>query len=227
MNLLLLLKKTFVYQRVYYPLRMRQIKNVYEQRHAVFVKNGEAVLQKFVECMNQNKVAYWLEFGSLLGPFRDGEFVPNELDLDVGVFLSDAKQINRIMVDNGFVLCREFHVIGENGLEQTYEYNGVTIDLMFFYEENGEYWCNGAVIPMNRNNGRPFTHQVTSHHFAKFVCRDMEFKGMKVSVPANTEQHLIEIFGPGYKVYDPNFKVDLNKTFYPIEEKLGIGFFKS
>ena len=45
-----------------------------------------------------------------------------------------------------------------------------------------------------------------------------------MSVPVNTEEHLIEIFGPGYKVYDPNFKGDLNKVFYSWEEKTGIGF---
>lgn len=227
MNFQFLLKKTIIYRFIYYPIRVRRINERNKKRHEVFMLNGPEVLRKLVKCMDENNITYWLEFGSLLGPYRDGAFVPNERDLDVGAFLSDARLIYRAMTASGFKLCREFHIVGENGLEQTYEYNGVTIDFMFFFEEEGQYWCNGAVIPTQRRNGLPFVHQVTSHHFSKFTCKSFEFMGMNVSIPANTEQHLVEIFGEGFRVYDPNFKVDLNKTFYSMNCKKGIGFFVS
>ena len=219
-----LLKNTFLYKKIYYP-RVEKKRNAWKSKiREAFLKEGENALREFVNCMNNEGITYWLEFGSLLGAYRDGAFVPNELDLDVGVYLKDANKIYSTLQQNGSRKIRENHEVGENGLEQTYEYKGTTIDLMFFYEKDGKLWCDGALFPKNVKSGKYFDYIVTSHFFKPFVCCDFNFLGMTVSVPSNTEEHLIEIFGPGYKVYDPNFKVDLNKVFYYNGEKKGYGF---
>ena len=219
-----ILKRTWLYTKLYHPYRVAQRKKMVAEIREHFRKEGTNVLKAFVSCMNAHGITYWLEFGTLLGAYRDKDYVPNEMDLDVGLFLSDAKKAYEALIAAGFHLIREFHVVGENGLEQTYEYLGTTIDLMFFYSENDLLWCNGALFPSRIKLGKLIECNVTSHHFKSFICTEIEFKGIKVSVPANTEEHIIEIYGPGYKVYDPNFTMDYNKTIYPIEEKRAIGF---
>ena len=181
-----ILKKTFLYKHIYRPYRVKQEKAVADRKHTIFMQYGAQVLVHFAKSMQQAGLDYWLEFGTLLGAYRDGTFVPNELDLDVGAYLQDAPQIYKVLTQNGFRLVREFHVVGDNNMEQTYEYKGVTLDV--------------------------------------FTLGKITFLNTEMSVPANTEEHLIEIFGSGYKVYDPNFKGDLNKIVYPWEEKTGIGF---
>lgn len=226
MNIKSIIKKTCIYKKLIHPMILANIRAINQRKHELFVRDGHDALKAFVDCMDKNGITYWLEFGTLLGVYRDGDFVPNELDLDVGVYLRDAQKVFYSLTSSGFELVREFHVIGENGLEQTYKFRGTTIDLMFFYEKENLLWCNGAVFPNRYKLGRIFEHKVTAHHFERFDCTRMSFKDYTVSVPANTEEHLIEIFGPGYKVYDPDFKVDYNKVFYEKDQKKGFGFIK-
>lgn len=219
-----LINKSFLFRKLYHPYRVTQEKKRFIKKRELFIKEGESAFKAFVECMNNKDIVYWLEFGTLLGAYRDGDFVPNEIDIDMGVNLNDAQNIYHALIEAGFRLVREFHVVGENGLEQTYEYNGVTIDLMFFYEYDGKMWCNGSVITPKSPKNKIFTHAVTSHYYEPFSCSRMNFKGIDVSIPSNTEHHLIEIFGDSFRVYDPNFRGDLNKIYYPLSEKRGIGW---
>ena len=218
-----ILKRTLLYKYVYYPYSVKKSKERKQRMHETFVKEGKNVLKAFVECMNANHITYWLEYGSLLGAYRDGDFVPNELDLDVGVYLNDVNKVYHAMKNAGFKLVREFHVVGENGLEQTYEYNGITIDLMYFYEMDGMMWCNGVIFA-GKLSSKFTEYAVTAHHFKPFSCTTFDFLGMEVSIPSNAEEHLIETYGSNFRVYDPNFKVDLNKVFYSIDEKRAAGF---
>ena len=224
MNVKKFIKSTWLYKNIYYPNRVKKIKKIYQEKRDIFIKEGENALRAFVDCMNKNGITYWLEFGSLLGAYRDGDFVPNEIDIDAGAFLKDARTVYEALVKDGFKLVREFHVVGENGLEQTYEYHGTTVDLMYFFEKGELLWCNGAQFAPTIRKGVLFEHVVTAHYFKKFECADIQFLGMNVSVPSNTEEHLIEIYGEGFRVYDPNFKGDLNKIYYSLFEKKGIGF---
>lgn len=216
-----LVKRTYLFKHVYSPWAESRSERLYRERRVIFNKEAKHLLQRFVECMNSEHLTYWLEFGTLLGAYRDGDFIPNDFDLDVGAWLHDARKINKVLIKNGFRLVREFHVVGENGLEQTYEYHGTTIDVMYFYEDENMYWCNGAVFPHKWH--KVVKTQVTAHWFGPFDTKQMDFLGIHVSIPDNTEEHLIEIFGTGYKVYDPNFPGDLNKKRYSLDEKWGMG----
>ena len=227
MNLRSLIKKTFLYRHIYQPYRVKREKADANRKHAIFVQHGAEVLVRFAKCMQEEGLDYWLEFGTLLGAYRDGAFVPNELDLDVGAYLRDASRIHQALAQKGFRLVREFHVIGEDNMEQTYEYEGVTLDVMYFVQKDGQMWCYGAFYdPWRCPLDKPFYHQITAHYFKPFSLGKLTFLGTEMKVPANTEEHLMEIFGMGYKVYDPDFKGDLNKIFYAWEEKSGIGFIK-
>ena len=219
-----LIKRSFVYTKLYHPYRVKQENKRFSAKRELFLREGEIAFKAFVDCMINNNIEYWMEFGTLLGAYRDGDFVPNEIDIDLGVYLKDAMKIYYAMTKNGFRLVREFHVFGENGLEQTYEYHGITIDLMYFYEHDGKMWCNGSVITPKSPKNTLFTHAVTAHFYDRFTCTKMQFKGMEVSIPSNPEHHLAEIYGSGFRVYDPNFKGDLNKIFYPISDKHGFGW---
>ena len=218
------LKHTFVYRNIYVPIITARTRRNIARRRTCFKEGAEELLRKFVTCMDEHDITYWLEFGTLLGAYRDHEFIPNDFDLDVGTYLENANIVYCSLTNNGFRLVREFHVVGENGLEQTYEYKGVTIDVMYFFKKENNLWCNGVTLPPRRKWEKVTTTMVTAHWFSPFGTTTILFKGLNVKVPDNTESHLIEIFGTGYKVYDPDFKGDLNKTRYPLSEKTAIGF---
>ena len=224
MNIKSLIKRTPFYSYMYLPYSQKKRNKIKGIRHELFVKEGLNALRLFSESMNEAGIKYWMEFGTLLGAYRDNDFVPNELDLDMGVFLEDADKTYQVLVKAGFRLVREFHVVGECGLEQTYEYRGTTLDVMYFFKKNNQFYCTGAAFDLRDINGKPFFAQTTSHVFKPFDVSDFTFKEIECKVPANIEEHLIEIFGEGFRVYDPNFRGDLNKTYYSFEEKKSIGF---
>lgn len=216
-----LIKKTLVYKKLYLPIVKKRSNSFYDERRELFRKEGFCALKEFVCCMEDVNIPFWLEFGTLLGAYRDGDFIPNDLDIDIGAHLSDARRIYYALTQRGFKLVREFHVVGENGLEQTYEYHGVTLDVMYFFEYKNQYWCNGVAFPSKW--GKLVQVPVTAHWFKPFGISFMVFKGIRVPIPDNVEEHLIEIFGNGFRVYDPDFPGDLNKKKYPFDEKCAWG----
>ncbi len=218
-----IVKQTIIYKWLYQPLSSRKNRKLIADRRLLFLNEGYTLLRDFVECMEKDSIPYWLEYGTLLGAYRDGAFIPNELDIDVGVYLEDARRVFYSLVKNGFKLVREFHVVGENGLEQTYEYHGITIDVMFFYREGDSLWCNG-IYGFPKKYGIPFKAQITAHKFIPFGITKMSFLGLNVSIPDNVEVHLTEIYGESFRVYDPDFPGDLNKYYYPLSEKWGMGY---
>lgn len=220
-----LLKINPLYTKVYRPWREKKNKQQLDYRRAIFQENGICLLEKFVTLMTVNDIPYWFEFGSLLGAYRDKDFIKNDFDFDFGVYLKDSKRIYETLTRNGFKLIREFHVRGENGLEQTYEYMGITVDFFYFYEQGDILVCNGFYNAINQKIGEYFDICVSEFYFKKFSIISYLFKGITVSVPDNIERHIIEVYGEGYKVYDPNFKDGLNKVKYPKEEKIGCGYF--
>ena len=217
-----ILKRSLIYRKIYEPIMIKKAKKFIARRRALFEEGAESLLRNFVECMNENNIPYWLEFGTLLGAYRDGDFIPNDIDLDVGAYLKDANRIYHSLLKSGFKLVREFHVVGENGLEQTYEYNGVTIDVMYFYEREGLFWCNSAVLTKKRN--KAIYTQVTAHWFIPFTIVQFDFMGISVFIPENIEEHLKEIYGVDFMIYNPNFKGDLNKCSYKLSKKSGNRF---
>ena len=142
-----ILKKTYLYRNVYHPYVASQVEASVRRRHSLLLREGATLLYEFIRCCTDMQIPYWLEFGTLLGAYRDGAFIQNDTDLDVGAYLQDARRLNQALTQAGFRLVREFHVVGENGLEQTYEYHELTIDVMYFYEQEGYVWCNGVVLP--------------------------------------------------------------------------------
>ena len=51
MNFQSLIKKTFLYKHIYHPYRVRREKAISQNKHALFVRHGAAVLVHFVKCM--------------------------------------------------------------------------------------------------------------------------------------------------------------------------------
>lgn len=220
-----ILKKSFLYKKFYYPRQEKKEKEILQGKISAFCTGGLTLLKDFSALMDGNSIPYWLEFGSLLGAYRDKKFIVNDFDIDVGAYLSDAQRIYDVLTNNGFSLIREFHVRGENGLEQTYEYAGTTIDVFYFFNRDGFIYCNGFYDAIKQSLDKYFDICVCEFKFKKFNISKIDFLGLQVSVPEDTELHIIEVYGNTYKVYDPNFKDGYNKTKYSIQEKVGCGFF--
>ena len=82
-----ILKKTYLYRNVYHPYVASQVEASVRRRHSLLLREGATLLYEFILCCTDMQIPYWLEFGTLLGAYRDGAFIQNDTDLDVGAYL--------------------------------------------------------------------------------------------------------------------------------------------
>ena len=90
---------------LYYDLRfgrrLRKKRRYFQSEHV-------ELLQKFSQVLNDNGLLFWLEFGTLLGYYREHDVIKHDDDLDIGAFLADAEKIRKALTDNGLKLVRVF-----------------------------------------------------------------------------------------------------------------------
>ena len=89
MSILDLIRKTYIY-RVYHKKQVEKLARNIELRKLYFRKEGELLLTKFTEALNSNGIMFWLEFGTLLGYYREHDFISHDCDLDFGVNLCEV-----------------------------------------------------------------------------------------------------------------------------------------
>jgi len=215
----------------YYKLRFgRRLKR--KQRD--FISENAELFQRFTQIMNDNNVIFWLEFGTLLGFYRENDFIKHDFDLDIGVYRDDADKIRKILTENGFKLVRDFNA-KDGGKEESYKYLHTTIDLFYFRidEQNPSVqYCNmfkSPVFPikkkhLNKNlNMTVKRKEVPNNGFERTV-----FKGCDVYIPKKANEHLTAHYGKNFMIPDPNFSHDNdvdNTVYYTYEENPATGVF--
>lgn len=224
MSLDSLLRKTFLFKRIYKPLvldprKARQKKEVSE----LFRKNGVEFLSSFIKAMEG--IEWWLEFGTLLGKHRDNDFIKGDNDLDFGAWLIDRDRIHKALIDNDFELVRDYHEIGGCGIERTYAKGRLTLDIFYFYHEDGKILSTGFRYLQKNIPERPSYYGVNRFIWTPFVVEEAEFKGLKVYIPSDAEQHIVDVYGKEWRIPDPCFVDGFNKTKLPFPEKRGMGYF--
>ena len=107
------------------------------------VQNPERYLDKCVELLVDEKWCF--AFGSALGLYRDGGFVPRDTDIDVMILNGDAEKLKKIF-ENEFELIRTVEVDGKYHQLAFQAPDLFIIDLCFFYPEGTDWvsFCEGG-----------------------------------------------------------------------------------
>jgi len=219
---------------------IRQIKHLYrkrklEKRRQRFLNNGIDVLNH-IDCVLTNaSISYSVVFGTLLGAIREKGFIKHDLDIDIAVWYNEVGDyLKDILTNNGFTFFRSINVDGGKwGREETYQYNGISIDFFYFYD-NKEYgdvpYVSGFLLfpgfdnKINclsaRGGMMPVQMFLPLAHETKYV----PFETTQVPVPVDAENFLEARYGKTWRVPDPTFVYprlgDVSCKFR--EDKLGI-----
>jgi phosphorylcholine metabolism protein LicD len=124
---------------------------------------------------------FWLNNGTLLGYYRDGKFIDNDVDVDLGLF-DFKKEIIDEFKQKGFKLQKQYGD-RKTGLEYSFIRNGYKLDLFFFKKKKDGYyqyvWGN---------------HKY-SYKFPKFKLKKARFYGLEFNIPDKTEECLEAQYG--------------------------------
>ena len=217
---------------VYYNLRFGRRIN---RKKKYFLLENTELLQKFTSTLNNKGILFWLEFGTLLGYYREHDFIKHDCDLDIGAHIDDAEKIQKALTENGFELVREFHA-QDGGLEECYKYLHTTIDVFYFQinESNPtEHYCElvkSSIFPIKKKHlNKEIRATVRRRYVPNNGFEKAVFNGCDVYVPKNTEEVLMTYYGKDFMIPDPNFNAadHPNKViYYSYEENPGTCLFK-
>lgn len=196
-----------------------------KKRNKLFLSNGQKLLMHLKETLDFNNVFFWLEFGTFLGAYRDHDFIKHDLDLDIGTFYENKGEIYNALSQNGFRLIKEFKVgeTGKEGLEQTYSYEDVTIDVFFFHKDEKQMYCN-SFSPFDNEHVDMSVFQVKKITVPYNGFSKMIFKDMELNSPADPIAHLQAHYGKNFMIPDAHFdykKEATNIYWYSRAERVG------
>lgn len=168
----------------------------YLKKNRDFKANGNEVLLKAKKALDEIGINFWLDYGTLLGVYRDGKLISYDTDVDVGVFLDDyTENIIKALEKNGFVYERKIIVDqGRYAMEQSFSYLNVKIDI-FYYRKEGNKMIS-HLFPLN--DKKKYTVREIYTTYSDFTSID--FLKQSFSIPKNTEQRLQETYGEDWRI---------------------------
>lgn len=200
---------------------------LFKYQNYVLSKKWKDALYAFDDVCKELWVEYWLEFGTLLWAIRDKDFISHDVDIDMGMYLKDFDEKNqKVFEKHGFKFLHSFQVDdGSRYKEQSFTFKWVPLDIFYFNQENGDKMCY-TFVP---EKGKTYAQTLDAlwglltkeHRFTDEGTIPYEFKGKKVLIPKNWEEHLISCYGKKYTIKDPNYSNTITTNVRIIDGVLG------
>ena len=112
---------------------------LHDKLRVKFHRNCKELLELTDDILAKANIPFWLNYGTLLGAYRDHNFIPHDYDLDVALFWEDNLKVKKIMLESGLTLKHEVR-FGDwenpENIEYRFEYKGAYIDFNFYVVEN-------------------------------------------------------------------------------------------
>lgn len=163
------------------------------------VKVAHTALLAFKSAMASIGVPFFLVSGTLLGLVRDGDLLPHDKDMDVGLDWGVPREVLlERLFERGFgtpeIGLRATQADRDWQMSVVHRETGIAIDLFFFKPDGQMLWCG-------------FNHRPTPLLlcFQQFALQPITYLGEEWLVPHPPEQFLQEIYGSGWRVPDPYF----------------------
>lgn len=146
------------------------------------------------EILKKHNTSFWLQDGTLLGLYRDKNFISHDTDTDMGIMF---RTFNPKCIDDfekrGFSI---FHTFGyvENSFEIAIRRNHIKTDLFFHYEEvNFQYHC---AFTRNRR---------IDYRYDFFKTKEVEFLNHKFPVPEDELKFIKTKYGENWEIPTKNW----------------------
>lgn len=192
---------------IFGPVTRYNERQIIARKQQVFQKNAREVLMLFINCMEEQEVKYTLAFGSVLGAIREHGFIKHDLDIDIAMWSDDFKpQMVDALERTGFTWLYSHKVDdGRLGREDTFVYQGVRIDVFYFYPAVNQLpYCCDFLLEQGMTSHQRLPRRVEIPYSR--VRRKVDFEGMEVYVPDNAEEFCEFRYGADYMTPNPNWR---------------------
>lgn len=187
-----------------------------KQNH--MLNHAEDLLKNLDNSLKKLKVSYWLDCGTLLGLIRENGFISHDIDIDIGILLDDfTPSIEAELQNNGFKLVYKYELIDSEikGLEHTYEYKGINLDIFFYRLSEKKKCCHYFITEEGKS--RDFTINKYGGLLVAQMCvphsgvKSIKFLKRSFKIPVDYRGHLRAIYGDNYMTPNPKWKADMSR----------------
>lgn len=148
----------------------------------------------------KNNTKYWISCGTLLGFYRDNNFIGHDTDTDICV---EIESLNKNLIfdieDNGFEIQHVFGLI-DDGLEITIRKNGVKTDIFFTYKLD-----NNKIYHSVYSDFRESDYLKHNYIYDRFETKYQNFLGHDFSVPDDIEYVIKQQYGNEWMIPNKNW----------------------
>ena len=179
------------------PLQKRWKRNRIKNVHL----KGEKLIRKFNAIAEDLNVECWLEFGTLLGAYRNRSFISFDNDIDMGINAIDFTENFQIKLkENGFKPVRAFYFVDRtSGLKEmteiAYKYNGIYFDIFLSIDRGDKRKV--FVYPMSDKTDTKYVvrqYMLEKYKPGKYVY----INSLRCKSPSDPDEYLKSIYGDNY-----------------------------
>lgn len=198
------MKKTI--RKIAYKLGVIDFVNKHNEKKMLTIKSnllktyGTKMLDMIHEVADELNKPIWLEFGTLLGAYRDKSFISYDYDLDVGMYIEDYDiNFENALIMKGFVKEHFFYQYSSDGTriltEVTWKYNNFNIDIFLSVpiDEKRIIYCYGKKDEKSFAEGK--WEVMSYYHPNALPLENVYINGIKYYAPANPVQCLKDCYG--------------------------------
>lgn len=181
-------------------------------------KYRREILEKIAKIFDGKHWA--LVAGSLLRYYRDDTM--DGQDLDISIDASDFETVKYDFFKEGFLIKQVFLNNKNMVTEYKYLYKNVEVDIFINYKEKNYYLGYSTLEAVNPKkiskeisgnkliiSGKDYISYARVNKEFKYIS-EYNYKGVIFKGPKNIEKAIIEWYGEGWKVYDPNYDARVN-----------------
>ena len=188
-----------------YYIKWRQKKELIKQARLMKLYGEEILTILNGICTSCDK-SIWLEFGTLLGAYREKSFIHHDYDMDLGMYLDEYDTVfEERLISNGFK--KKHHFIQYRGQENfltevTWEYEGFHVDIFLCIRDNDNrhIFCYGkkdeATFSQNKwevlDYTLPEAYPLEKVYINNVICH----------APASVAECLKKYYGDGFMTPD-------------------------
>lgn len=177
-------------------------KNYQLRQNTLMKKHGIEILQIFNQIATEQNKAIWLEFGTLLGAYRDHSFIQYDYDMDLGMYQNQYDlDFENTLIMSGF-RKKHFFYQHRNGhrflTEVTWEYNGFQIDIFLCVNGDGKrhIYCYDKQDDESFAENKWMFREYTIPEACPLVKLDLA--GMECNAPADPKECLETYYGESF-----------------------------
>jgi len=161
---------------------------------------GVKNLSDIDKILRKEKIPYWLQDGTLLGYYREKNFIGHDSDTDIGIMFKDfsveaIKSLEKI----GFKVTSMFGR-PEDCLELSLVRFHVKTDIFFYYEEE-DYIYHSAFSPKKTG---AYENRI-DYRYKKFNTKEIDFFEKKFFVPVDELKFILTKYGENWAKPDPTW----------------------